>query len=290
MTEPEANSYVYVYIDPRNFEEFYYGKGKGNRKEAHISMEGDSEKIKRIKTIQKEGFQPIIKVIARGLTDQEALLVEKTLIWKLGKNLLNDSSGHFADKFRPHDTFHLDLAGFDFKNGLYYVNVGEGMHRCWDDCSEYGFLSAGQDRKWSDPIRTLLPGDIVVAYLKNRGYVGIGRVTQRAVRPNEFRVNGLPLDLAKLKVPNIFQNSDNEKSEYLVAVYWIEKVSSDQPKWEPKSGLFTSQLIKASLQNQKVTREFLEKEFGLDLRELLRQDHPSANEEGKDETVSSISN
>jgi len=23
-----SNYYVYVYIDPRNFEEFYYGKGK----------------------------------------------------------------------------------------------------------------------------------------------------------------------------------------------------------------------------------------------------------------------
>ena len=32
----EGNAYyVYVYIDPRNFEEFYYGKGKGSRKEAH---------------------------------------------------------------------------------------------------------------------------------------------------------------------------------------------------------------------------------------------------------------
>jgi len=26
------NYYVYVYIDPRNHEEFYYGKGKGSRK------------------------------------------------------------------------------------------------------------------------------------------------------------------------------------------------------------------------------------------------------------------
>ena len=24
--------YVYVYIDPRNFQEFYYGKGKDSRK------------------------------------------------------------------------------------------------------------------------------------------------------------------------------------------------------------------------------------------------------------------
>ena len=33
----EMEFYVYVYIDPRNFEEFYYGKGKGNRKVAHLS-------------------------------------------------------------------------------------------------------------------------------------------------------------------------------------------------------------------------------------------------------------
>jgi hypothetical protein len=36
MSDSNAQWYVYVYIDPRNFEEFYYGKGKGNRKEAHI--------------------------------------------------------------------------------------------------------------------------------------------------------------------------------------------------------------------------------------------------------------
>ena len=288
MIESEGSSYVYVYIDPRNFEEFYYGKGKGSRKDAHISMEGDSEKIKRIKAIQEEGLQPTIKVIAKGLTDQEALLVEKTLIWKLGKNLLNDSSGHFADKFRPHDTFHLDLAGFDFKNGLYYVNVGEGMHRCWDDCKVYGFLSAGQDRKWSDPIRTLNPGDIVVAYLKNRGYVGVGRVTQRALKPTEFKVKGMPLKLDALKVPNIFENSDNEKSEYLVAVDWIQTVTADKAKWKSRSGLFTSQLIKASLQNQKITREFLDSEFGINLRKLLLQDQSSENEESEDVEMNSI--
>lgn len=31
-----SDYYVYVYIDPRNYEEFYYGKGKGNRKDAHL--------------------------------------------------------------------------------------------------------------------------------------------------------------------------------------------------------------------------------------------------------------
>src|SRR5258706_6402899 len=150
MSDNKGQFYVYVYIDPRNFEEFYYGKGIGARKNAHLKDESDSEKSKRIKAIHKEGLVPIIKVIAKDLNEAEAYLIEKTLIWKLGRNLTNQSSGHFAEKFRPHDTFHQDLTGFDFKNGLYYINVGEGNHRCWADCKALGFLAAGQDKKWSD--------------------------------------------------------------------------------------------------------------------------------------------
>lgn len=72
--------YVYVYIDPRNNEEFYYGKGRGNRKSVHLLAQGDSVKVKRIWEIQKEGEQPKIKVIATGLTEDQAFLVESTLL------------------------------------------------------------------------------------------------------------------------------------------------------------------------------------------------------------------
>jgi len=271
MTNNKAEYYVYVYIDPRNFEEFYYGKGIGNRKNAHLNDDSDSEKAKRIKAIHKEGLKPIIKVIARNLSEQEAFLIEKTLIWKLGRNLTNQSSGHFADKFRPHDTFHQDLSGFDFKNGLYYVNVGEGKNRCWADCKEFGFLSAGQDKKWSAPIRTLETGDIVIAYLKNYGYVGIGRVIEKACKVNDFTVNNQPLKLFNLKSPNIYENCDNDKSEYPVKIQWIKAIESKDAKWKSKSGLFTSQLIKASLQEQRITREFLESEFSIKFTELLSE-------------------
>jgi uncharacterized protein len=268
-TQNISTYYVYVYIDPRNFEEFYYGKGTGSRKTAHLSDDSDTEKTKRIKAIKKEGLEPIIKVIARGLTQTEAFLVEKTLIWKLGRNLTNLSSGHFADKFRPHDTFHQDLSGFDFKNGLYYVNIGEGLHRCWVDCKALGFLSAGQDKKWSDPIKTLEIGDIVVAYLKKHGYVGIGRVLEKAIKVNDFKIEGKSLREFQLKVPNIFDNCDNEKSEYIVRVEWIKKFDSNEAKWKRKAGLFTTQLIKASLQSQRITREFLETEFNIKFKGLL---------------------
>ena len=263
------NYYVYVYIDPRNLEEFYYGKGKDNRKEAHLKGNDDSEKTKIIKEIQKEGLQPIIKVIARNLTESEALLVEKTLIWKLGKNLTNVSPGHFADNFRPHNKYHLNLSGFDFEKGLFYVNIGEGEHRCWEDCKKYGFLSAGQDKKWSDPLRTLNKGDIVVAYLKGHGYVGIGRVVNEAVPVNDFKFENKSLKEYKLKIPNIFENSDNDKSEYLVKIDWICSVEKSEAKWKKKSNLFTTQLIKASLDNQFQTIEFIQKEFGINIKELL---------------------
>ena len=35
MSNASYDYYVYVLIDPRNFEEFYYGKGKGSRKDVH---------------------------------------------------------------------------------------------------------------------------------------------------------------------------------------------------------------------------------------------------------------
>lgn len=261
--------YVYVYIDPRNFEEFYYGKGKGSRKYVHLTDNSGSEKSKRINSIKKDGLEPIIKVIARNLTEEQAFLIEKTLIWKLGETLTNVSSGNFADKFRPKNTYHLDLDGFDYNKGLYYVNVGEGQHRCWADCRKYGFMSAGQNVKFSDPIRTLESGDIIVAYLKGKGYVGIGRVVERAVMVNDFRIDGKSLYEFDLKESNIFQNSDNENSEYLVKIDWIRDVAATDAKWLKKSNLFTSQLVKASLQNQKTTKKFLEKEFDVNFKALL---------------------
>ncbi len=167
--EEHSDYYVYVYIDPRNFEAFYYGKGKGNRKKAHLVDKKESKKVDRNKSIKNEVHLNIIKVIAKNLTEDQAFLIEATLIWKSGESLTNDVAGHLSRKFRAHDTLHLDLSGFDFRNGLYFVNVGEGQHRCWEDCKQYGFLSAGQDPKYSKPLKKTEVGDYVVAYLKGKG-------------------------------------------------------------------------------------------------------------------------
>jgi hypothetical protein len=262
--------YVYVYIDPRNLEEFYYGKGKGSRKHAHLADESDSGKAKRIRAIKREGLAPIIRVIASDLSENEALLIETTLLWKLGKYTENVASGRFSGRFRPHNTMHSKISGFDYQNSIYYYNVGEGPHRNWDDYTKYGFISAGQGARWRDAMLGFNPGDIVVAYLKGKGFVGIGRIKEAAKPISKVVIKGKPLLALDLKCPNMSDNSDNpEKSEYVALVKWIAKVPRKEAKWKTKSSLYTTQLVRASLDNQPETMDFIEREFGINLRMLV---------------------
>ncbi|UOV09234.1 GIY-YIG nuclease family protein [Pseudoxanthomonas sp. F37] len=265
----DRNYYVYVYIDPRNYEEFYYGKGKGSRRFAHLFDDSDSEKVARIRAIEAEGLQPIIRTVAAGLSEAEAHLIETTLIWKLGKGLTNKAAGRFVSLFRPRNTLHRELSSFDFQNGIYYVNVGEGSHRNWDDCRRLGFLSAGQGPQWRDQILDLAEGDVVVAYLKGSGYVGVGKVLARAVPYLDYRHEGRLLEHFDLVAKDMAENSDSvADSEYVLRVEWIVSVPRTEAKWEPNSGLYTTPLVRASLERQPQTISFVENAFGVQLREL----------------------
>ena len=266
-----SDYYVYVYIDPRNFEEFYFGKGKGSRRFAHLSDTKDSEKVARIDAIKAEGEMPIIRTVARGLTESEAHLVETTLIWKLGKGLTNIAAGKFVSRFRRHNTLHKEVPGFDYQNGIYYFNVGEGPHRNWDDCRRLGFISAGQGPQWRDQILEFAAGDIIVAYLKGQGFVGVGQVQASAVPYLDYRHEGRLLQDFDLVAPMMFENAGNpDLSEYVARVNWKAAVPREDAKWKPKSGLYTTPLVRASLERQTITVDFIEREFGIQLDELAR--------------------
>lgn len=263
--------YVYVYIDPRNYEEFYYGKGKGTRKFAHLTADDGSEKSKRIQLIKEEAREPIIKVIASGLTENEAFLIEATLIWKLGKYTTNISTGHFSQNFRPHNTYHLELPKYDYQNGLFYYNIGEVEHRNWDDYVKYGIISAGQGVRWRDAILGFNPGDIFIAYLKGKGYVGIGKILSKAQPLEEVYIDNKKLISLDLVCKNMAENSDDyDKSEYVSKVEWIKTTNRANAKWKPNSNLYTTTHVRASLENQKETIEFVEKEFDINFIDLLK--------------------
>ena len=91
--------HVYCYIDPRNLEEFYYGKGTGSRSKAHLLAQGKSDMLARIKRIRAAGAEPTVRIIARDLTEDQAFWTEAALLWKLGKRLTNKIGGRDVAKF-----------------------------------------------------------------------------------------------------------------------------------------------------------------------------------------------
>lgn len=263
--------YVYTYIDPRNHEEFYYGKGRGLRKDSHLKDKSDNEKASRIAEIRMHGLEPVIRVLARGLSQDEALLVEKTLLWKLGKWTTNISSGHFSKKFRPHNTLHKEVFGFDYENGLYYYNVGECVFRNWDDYAKYGFISAGWGPKYRDAMRAFKTGDLVAAYLKTYGYVGVGRILDTATMIRDVQIKGKSLLSLKLVATEHAHDCDDEElCEYVCPVKWIAKVPRDQAKKSSGTKLFTNPQVRASLDGHPKTVQFIEREFGMSMRDLLK--------------------
>lgn len=265
MNNPPNDYYVYVYIDPRNFEEFYYGKGRGDRMYNHLNNKGKSEKDKIINEIISEDLEPIIKVIATNLSEYDALLIETTLIWRLGSSLKNINKGFFADKFRPRNTLHKNLNGFDFKNATYVFTIKESEHRCWEDFIKCGFISIGQEANLSQQLGYFKVGDTFVAYLEGKGFLGVGIIEDTAKPINDFKYLNKTLHHYELKSKKIFDNCDNDKSEYLAKVKWLKTVEKDSAVWDNNLRLFKPTQIKASLESQQGTLEFISEKFGIDL-------------------------
>jgi len=268
----DADSYVYVYIDPRNFEEFYYGKGRGSRSHAHLKSTGDSAKASRIAQIKKAGLEPVIRIVAASLTSDEAHLIETAFLWKLGRNLANETSGHFASKFRPQYSMYQKLGGFDYSRQIHYLNVGEGEVRNWDDCRKYGFMAAGQHEKYSRQLRQLNQGDCIAAYLKGKGYVGVGIVESEAVPITQFSFGTKKLLTLKLAANMASNANDASKCEHVVKIDWIKSVPRESAIFKRRSKLFAPQRVRASLDGQTKTLKFIEDEWDLSFDDILADD------------------
>lgn len=148
----------------------------------------------------------------------------------------------------------------------YYVAIGEGLHRRWEDCRKYGFVSAGQDRWYSRTLQNLTLGDRVFACIPKKGYVGVGTVKESAVRVREFNVvvDGTEkpiLEVDDLEAPHMHENAeDSERSEYLVRVEWLHTLTAEQAIWE--KGMYANQNSATKLRN-KFTLDRLAEHFNL---------------------------
>lgn len=149
-------------------------------------------------------------------------------------------------------------------SGYWFVNVGEGPHRNWDDCRKYGFVGAGQGEKYSRPLKKLKAGDPIFAYMKGLGYVGFGNVLGEAKPLHEFTVgpDSIPVSELPLRAPSFTENAgDPVLSEWFVPVEWVKTFPREKARWF--AGGFANQNIVCKLRHPE-TVQFLEREFGVE--------------------------
>jgi hypothetical protein len=143
--------------------------------------------------------------------------------------------------------------------GQWFVNVGEGPHRNWDDNREYGYLSAGGGEQYSGPLRKLNVGDRIYAYMKGLGYVGFGEITKAAVPIADFTVDGKRLLDLPLHAQMINEHGNSPSmGEWVVGVNWLKAYAREQA--QTFKGVFANPNIVCKLRDSQ-TLEFLRSVF-----------------------------
>ena len=96
--------YVYCYLDPRHkgnyaygeyqfeYVPIYAGKGKGQRVSSHLwesalTRDGNKKKVNKLRKIIQAGLKPIIIKLHEGLTESEALILERKVIAAIGTEM-----------------------------------------------------------------------------------------------------------------------------------------------------------------------------------------------------------
>ena len=109
--------YVYALKDPRQSpaRPFYIGKGVGSRRYDHLKADDSSEKSKRIREIQSEGFEVVVSVLVDNLTETQALKIEAELIAAFGTV---DTGGILLNKILPSGLGSKSKADLNIPSGV----------------------------------------------------------------------------------------------------------------------------------------------------------------------------
>lgn len=121
-------------------------------------------------------------------------------------------------------------------NGEFYASFGAGSEsRHWEDAMQYGFISAGGGNWYSKTLLMLNLGDRVWVNIPKTGYVGVAKVTGRAVIADSFIT---PEHDMKGQY-RLASECGEDEAEYFVPVSWLHKVPISEAVNEV--GLFGNQ-------------------------------------------------
>lgn len=147
----------------------------------------------------------------------------------------------------------------------WYVSFGGG-DRVWEDARQFGFVSGGGAKFWSQDMRSLPKDARVWVNVPPMRYVAAGRVLAPAKRfeDAQIRIDG---DWKSLAAEALLGNypsdpeTEDDNAEWVVPVEWIDARPLAAGFWE--RGMFASQHSACKLR-QEFTLERLAHHFGMD--------------------------
>ena len=218
--------YVYVLADPLcDNQIFYVGKGKSKRGFDHLkdALKADIEetpKLARIRLIYKAGLEPLVRVISRFDSEEEAFAVESVLIhWVYGyEYLTNEQSGHGSRYVRPKlDGLKAELAAIDIPRNIKLIGkVRTGYTQGKID----NHLRLNHAEMMEDLYAFLSAGDIP---LHPQGVIALenGRYLAITIELNESAILALQItDTDKHSIiPNLRSKSDRKVDRELFSAF-----------------------------------------------------------------------
>jgi hypothetical protein len=152
-------------------------------------------------------------------------------------------------------------------NGEFYVSFGESKKRRWSDARQHGYIAAGGGSWYSRTLDILEVGGRIWVNVPGRGYVGVGRVLEKAKPITIFTLpdsSGLQSPITKVvrNVPDLDKPED--QLEYYVRVEWIKTIPLEESVRE--KGFFGNQNSAARPKARKWTHtvERLKKRWGIE--------------------------
>lgn len=143
----------------------------------------------------------------------------------------------------------------------YFVNVGEGSNRHWDDNHRYNFFCAGGGKRFANLMQAIPPGSEVYLYLSQHGYVAKARTLAAAVPIDRFLVNGTPIAQLPLIAPDAKSHIlDHIMCEWLIGVEWDKALNRNYAV--RKKGLFVHVATSCRIKDP-ITIKYLREAFAV---------------------------
>jgi len=140
-----------------------------------------------------------------------------------------------------------DWSGVDF-----YANFEQTNYRNWDDAREYGFIAGGHGEWYHRTMGTATEGSRLFVYHPQKGYIGVGIVTQEKTPANEYEIEiddeTVPLTEAPLEGDLSRDAEDPDLREYVIGVDWQDVRELENAVWE--KGMYANQNTVTRLRDQ----------------------------------------